>query len=128
MGPARARPGRIQIKPLGKRFGIFERSGSRCFGGKRDEHSWFDHGLALKMQLFNKLSAEHIETTRQNMANNHPEVMTIEETAQSLRVPLSSLYKLAQSGKIPCQKVGRHWRFRREAIERWLEKNRRPDT
>ncbi|HJW89553.1 MAG TPA: helix-turn-helix domain-containing protein [Anaerolineales bacterium] len=35
--------------------------------------------------------------------------------------PLSSLYKLARMGKIPCQKVGRHWRFRREAIERWLE-------
>src|SRR3972149_9267716 len=107
MGPARARPGRIQIKPLGKRFGIFERSGSRCFGGKRDEHSWFDNGLALKRQLFNKLSPEHIETPRQNMADNTPEVMTIEETAQYLRVPLSSLYKLAQSGRIPYQKVGR---------------------
>ena len=56
------------------------------------------------------------------MADNTPEVMTIEETAQYLRVPLSSLYKLAQAGKIPCQKVGRHWRFRREAIERWLER------
>ena len=53
------------------------------------------------MQLFNKLSAEHIETTRQNMADNTPEVMTIEETAQYLRVPLSSLYKLAQSGNDP---------------------------
>ncbi|OGO36795.1 MAG: DNA-binding protein [Chloroflexi bacterium RBG_16_57_11] len=62
------------------------------------------------------------------MADNTPEVMTIEETAQYLRVPLSSLYKLAQSGKIPCQKVGRHWRFRREAIERWLEETRSPNT
>ena len=58
------------------------------------------------------------------MANNTPEVMTIAETAQYLRVPLSSLYKLAQSGRIPCQKVGRHWRFRREAIERWLEQTK----
>ena len=57
------------------------------------------------------------------MASNLPEVMTIEETSRYLRVPLSSLYKLAQSGKIPCQKVGRHWRFRREAIERWLEES-----
>ena len=60
------------------------------------------------------------------MASNLPEVMTIEETSRYLRVPLSSLYKLAQSGKIPCQKVGRHWRFRREAIERWLEE--RPNS
>ena len=57
------------------------------------------------------------------MASNLPEVMNIEETSRYLRVPLSSLYKLAQSGKIPCQKVGRHWRFRREAIERWLEES-----
>jgi len=57
------------------------------------------------------------------MASNLPEVMNIEETSRYLRVPVSSLYKLAQSGKIPCQKVGRHWRFRREAIERWLEEN-----
>ena len=55
------------------------------------------------------------------MATNLPEVMNIEETSRYLRVPISSLYKLAQAGKIPCQKVGRHWRFRREAIERWLE-------
>ena len=57
------------------------------------------------------------------MAESYPEVMTIEETSQYLRVPLSSLYKLAQARKIPCQKVGRHWRFRRAAIEQWLEQN-----
>ena len=55
------------------------------------------------------------------MASNLPEVMNIEETSRYLRVPISSLYKLAQARKIPCQKVGRHWRFRRQAIERWLE-------
>jgi excisionase family DNA binding protein len=52
-----------------------------------------------------------------------PAIMTIEETCNYLRIPRSSLYKLAQEGKIPCQKVGRHWRFRREAIDRWLEEN-----
>lgn len=57
------------------------------------------------------------------MAENYPEVMTISETSLYLRIARSSLYKLAQEGKIPCQKVGRHWRFRREAIERWLEIN-----
>jgi excisionase family DNA binding protein len=47
--------------------------------------------------------------------------MTFEEVMAYLRIPSSSLYKLAQEGKIPSQKVGRHWRFRREAIDRWLE-------
>ena len=57
------------------------------------------------------------------MASEFPEIMTITETCKYLRIPRSSLYKLAQEGKVPCQKVGRHWRFRREAIERWLETN-----
>lgn len=55
------------------------------------------------------------------MTDTPPPVMTIEEASKYLRIPLSSLYKLAQDGKIPCQKVGRHWRFRRETIDRWLE-------
>ena len=55
------------------------------------------------------------------MADSFPEIMTIGETAQYLRISQSSLYKLAQAGRIPCQKVGRHWRFRREALEHWLE-------
>ncbi len=55
------------------------------------------------------------------MDNSLPEILTIEEVANYLRVPLSSLYKLAQQGKIPASKVGRHWRFRRENIDRWLD-------
>ena len=60
------------------------------------------------------------------MVDNLPEIMTIGEAAQYLRISLSSLYKLAQAGKIPCQKVGRHWRFRREAVNRWLEQTKKP--
>jgi len=57
------------------------------------------------------------------MVNTPPEIMTISETAEYLRISLSSLYKLAQDGRIPCQKVGRHWRFRKASIDRWLEQN-----
>lgn len=46
--------------------------------------------------------------------------MTIKEAAAYLRIPLSSTYKLAQDGKIPCQKVGRHWRFHKGALDQWL--------
>ena len=54
------------------------------------------------------------------MENKPPEFMTIEEVSEYLRVPVSSLYKLAQPGKIPASKVGRHWRFRREFIDRYI--------
>jgi excisionase family DNA binding protein len=57
------------------------------------------------------------------MADSSPEIMTIQETSIYLRIPLSSLYKLAQEGKIPGHKVGRHWRFRRETLNRWLDEN-----
>jgi len=48
-------------------------------------------------------------------------VMTIDELADYLKIAKSSLYKLAQEGKVPGQKVGKHWRFSKEAIDRWLE-------
>ena len=48
-------------------------------------------------------------------------VMTIEELSAYLKIPKSTLYKLVREGKVPSQKVGRHWRFRKEAIDRWLD-------
>jgi len=51
------------------------------------------------------------------------EVLTIEDLAVYLKIPKSTLYKLVREGKIPSQKIGRHWRFHKETIENWL-KNR----
>ncbi len=48
-------------------------------------------------------------------------VFTIDELVAYLKLPKSTIYKLAQEGKIPGQKVGRHWRFSRVVIERWLQ-------
>ncbi len=50
------------------------------------------------------------------MANEPDSIMTIEEVAVYLKIPKSTVYILAQEGKIPCQKVGRQWRFHKEAI------------
>lgn len=49
--------------------------------------------------------------------------MTIDDLASYLQVSKSSLYKLAQERKVPGLKVGRHWRFRKETIDRWLDQN-----
>jgi excisionase family DNA binding protein len=51
-------------------------------------------------------------------------VLTIEELSAYLKIPKSTLYKLVREGKIPSQKIGRHWRFRKSAIDRWLEEAR----
>ena len=54
------------------------------------------------------------------MADQIPEILTITEAAQYLRISLSSLYKLAQDGKIPAQKVGKHWRFHKQTLTDWI--------
>jgi excisionase family DNA binding protein len=58
------------------------------------------------------------------------DVLTIEELSVYLKIPKSTLYKIVREGKVPSQKVGRHWRFRKEAIDRWLDETRaeEPDT
>ena len=55
------------------------------------------------------------------MPSEPQQVMTIDELAAYLQVAKSTLYKLAQEGKGPGQKVGKHWRFSKDAIDRWLE-------
>ncbi|GIW56384.1 MAG: DNA-binding protein [Nitrospiraceae bacterium] len=52
------------------------------------------------------------------------EVLTIAELSTYLKIPKSTLYKLVREGRVPCQKIGRHWRFRKVAIDRWLEETR----
>ncbi len=47
-------------------------------------------------------------------------VMTIDELAAYLKLSKSTLYKLCQDGKVPGQKVGRHWRFHKAVIDHWL--------
>ena len=49
-------------------------------------------------------------------------ILNIDELAEYLRIAKSSLYKLCQEGRIPGQKVGRHWRFRKQAIDTWLDR------
>lgn len=50
-------------------------------------------------------------------------VFTIDELVIYLKLPKSTIYKLAQEGDIPGHKVGRHWRFHRPTIDAWLSKN-----
>jgi excisionase family DNA binding protein len=52
------------------------------------------------------------------------DVLTIEELSAYLKIPKSTLYKIVREGKIPSQKIGRHWRFRKGAIGHWLGETR----
>ena len=58
--------------------------------------------------------------------DNFPQIMYVHEVANNLRVSRATIYRLAQAGKIPYGKVGRAWRFRKEAIDSWISEQ--PDS
>jgi len=49
-------------------------------------------------------------------------IMNIKEVAQYLGIGTASIYRYAQQKKIPASRVGKFWRFRKERIDAWLEK------
>jgi excisionase family DNA binding protein len=62
------------------------------------------------------------------MEKSNSDILTVEEAAELLKIPRSSVYKLAQEGKIPAKKVGRHWRFHRGVLLRYVAGVPNPDA
>lgn len=56
------------------------------------------------------------------------EFLTVEEVAEYLRLPLSTVYKLVQDKKLPGFKVGKHWRFRKETFHDWIKEQERKNA
>ncbi len=48
---------------------------------------------------------------------NSDDILNIREVSSYLKIPVSTVYKLAQIGKVPAVKVGKHWRFLKRDIE-----------
>jgi len=48
------------------------------------------------------------------------EILTVMDVARFLRVPKSTVYKLARGGELPASKIGKHWRFLRRDIHEWM--------
>jgi excisionase family DNA binding protein len=48
------------------------------------------------------------------------EILTVPDVARFLRVPKSTVYKLARLGELPASKIGKHWRFLRRDIQQWV--------
>lgn len=51
-----------------------------------------------------------------------PELMTLEEVANYLRVNEKTIYRLLSDREIPARKIGHLWRFKAEEIDEWLNK------
>ena len=50
-----------------------------------------------------------------------PEVMTLEEAAKFLRVSSTTLYALVKQEKLPARRIGREWRFSKNAMLEYLK-------
>ena len=49
------------------------------------------------------------------------EIMTLQETAGYLKVTKQTIYRMLNAKQIPAFKVRSEWRFRKEAIDAWIE-------
>ena len=49
-----------------------------------------------------------------------PKIMTTKEVARYLRLHEITVCKHATEGKIPSIRIGRVWRFDKEAIDKWI--------
>jgi len=49
------------------------------------------------------------------------DLMNGNEAGAWLKIPKSTLHKLCTDGELTAAKVGRHWRFHRNTLEKWLQ-------
>src|SRR5215212_5175744 len=56
------------------------------------------------------------------------ELVAATDVAELVGVKETTVYKWCKEGKLPCLKVGKHWRIRREALEDFLRRSERPAT
>lgn len=52
--------------------------------------------------------------------NRAPEILNIEEAAQLLGVSVKTFNKVLHSQDIPARKIGREWKFSRQALIDWV--------
>ncbi len=53
--------------------------------------------------------------------------LSLDEIAKYLQVRRESIYRWLVSKKMPGHKVGRHWRFKRSEIDKWVRSGKASD-
>ncbi len=56
------------------------------------------------------------------------DLLSADDVAGYLGVGPVTVYRWCREGRLPCLKVGKHWRVRREALEDFLMRSERPTT
>lgn len=60
------------------------------------------------------------------MTDDKTDVLDVAQAADLLGVSIVAMRNLAHTGAIPARKVGREWRFSKEALFRWLRQEVKP--
>jgi excisionase family DNA binding protein len=56
------------------------------------------------------------------------ELLSAEDVAGLMGVKETTVWRWCREGNLPCLKVGKHWRVRREALEEFLRRSERPTS
>src|ERR671911_235934 len=66
----------------------------------------------------------------QDTKNTAPEtkLLAAADVAGMIGVKETTVYRWCSEGKLPCLKIGKHWRIRREVLEDFLKESERPRT
>lgn len=67
----------------------------------------------------------HMATQADIAARTTGSLLTASDVAELLGVPTSWVYEQSRRGRIPTVNLGRYRRYRREAIEDWVEEMER---
>ena len=54
------------------------------------------------------------------MFDEYPDILTVEEACEALRVGYNAMYVLLNSGKLKAYKNGRVWRIPKESIKEYI--------
>jgi excisionase family DNA binding protein len=74
-----------------------------------------------QLEIFDQPGAGVDRPLPNGSARSNGSLMTAAEVADLLGVPPSWVYEQSRRGRIPTVTLGRYRRYRREAIETWLE-------
>ena len=56
------------------------------------------------------------------MDSDRDHLMTLREVADYLGLHYLTIYRLIQERKIPAARLGGRWRFKKEVLDEWIEK------
>jgi excisionase family DNA binding protein len=71
-------------------------------------------------KYYTKITSNKRPHVRKNEEFDMPQIMTTKELAKYLKLHEITICKYAAEGKIPAIRIGRVWRFDKEAIDKWI--------